>query len=869
MIADSLEFDILCMSCMQNKGSTAVPCPHCDYDERQQKSHPLYLQPRTLLKNQYLIGKPLGQGGFGITYVGLDKWLQKKVAIKEYLPSALATRDFLTSAIVPVKKQEDAFKKGLQLFIHEARHLAKFDHPNIVRVINFFEENQTGYMVMEYLEGDSPEAILTQTGGRLPVTQALAIILPILDALAEVHAQHLYHCDISAQNLRILTTGVPILIDFGAARHVIGEQSRSLTVVLKHGYSPLEQYSGKGKIGPWTDVYACSALLYLMITGNLPPAATDRFGEDALIAPINLPDIDISNTLNNAIMRALGIKSEERFQTVQEFKAALEGKLTVTPPAILQPVPTPLRQVRSRSRKKITTIIVLIVVSTGLFFYFNKNTIQSPLLLEKAQMQWANGKLTVPPGDNASETYRIILKLEPDNATAKTGLLKIAEHFYNLARQAQERGQITDSLEQVKHGLQIMPTHVKLRTLEQELMTSFTAQQQAQTRAQQVQQLLDQAAHYLATAQLESAYTVYQEILTKAPDNQQARAGLQQLAKQYEQLAHRQKDDIVTSLAILGKGLTVFPKHPGLLSLKQELIKEKLTKQHEVEKKLTQQRQIEELLKTAQQQLLALRLTEPTGDNAYETYQQILNLAPNHPEANAGFIKIANEYERLARIKQDNWQKNLALIDKGLKVLPNHAGLLALRQTVTQLPPLPKKASEPPLPVAKVNTPVTSPPSKEISASVLAHHTTNVVPIPKATASTPEVKATDLNKLEEILSDQPVQKELVIAKQQLEAGQVEEAIQTYQNILQKAPNNKEATTGLQRIARHYETLAHQQTQENHWTASLSLINKGLAAAPTDVGLLTLQEEITRRLKNEQPPPKETKSPQNIIFTPSF
>lgn len=869
MIADSPEFDILCMNCMQNKGSTVAPCPHCGCDERQQKSHPLYLQPRTLLKNQYLIGKPLGQGGFGITYVGLDKWLQKKVAIKEYLPSALATRDFLTSFIIPVKKQEDAFNKGLQLFIHEARHLAKFNHPNIVRVINFFEENQTGYMVMEYLEGDSPESILTQTGGRLPVAQALAIILPILDALTEVHAQHLYHCDISAQNLRILTTGVPILIDFGAARHIIGEQSRSLTVVLKHGYSPLEQYSGKGKIGPWTDIYACGALLYLMITGNLPPAATDRFGEDTLIAPINLPNVDISPVLNDAIIRALGIKLEDRFQTVPEFKAALEGKLTVTPPPILLPVPTPPRQVVSRSSKRLTAIMVLVMVSIGLFFYFNKNTVpvtHPPFLLDKAQTQWASGKLTAPPGDNVYETYQIILKVEPDNTLAKTGLLKLAEHFYNLARLAQERGQTTNSLEQVKLGLQVMPTHVKLLTLEQELMTSVTAQQQVQARVQQVQQQLDQAAHYLATAQLEAAYRVYQEVLATAPDNQQARAGLQQLAEKYEQLARTQKDDIVTSLAILEKGLTAFPKQPGLLSLKQELTKKKLTKQHELEENWAQQRQIEELLKIAQQQLLALRLTEPAGDNAYETYQQILNLAPNHQEANAGFINIANEYERLARIKQDNMQKNLVLIDKGLKVLPNHAGLLALRQTFTQPPPLP---------VAKVSTLVSTPPPKEISASVPAHHTTNVVPIPKvrelttSKASIPEVKVIDLSKSKETLADQLVQKGLVIAKQQLEAGQFEEAIQTYQNVLQKAPNNKEATTGLQQIAHHYETLARQQTQENHWTESLSFINKGLTAAPTDVELLTLQGEVTRRLKNEQSPPKETKKPQNIIFTPSF
>ncbi|MBE9562033.1 MAG: serine/threonine protein kinase, partial [Proteobacteria bacterium] len=288
---------------MHNKGHTKR-CPRCGFDEHKYQQHPLYLEPRTILQNQYIIGITLGQGGFGTTYLGLDQRLQKKVAIKEYLPATLATRDVITAKVIPLKKQENTFHKGLQLFIDEARHLAKFDHPNIVRVINFFEANQTGYMVMDYLEGLNPEAIINQVGGNLPVKEALDIILPLLDALAEVHTKHIYHRDISIQNICILKSGIPVLIDFGAARHVVGEQSHTLDLVLKHGYSPIEQYSGRGKIGPWTDIYACGALLYLMITGKLPPAATDRFCEDILVAPIEMK-IDISQSINNTIMRSL------------------------------------------------------------------------------------------------------------------------------------------------------------------------------------------------------------------------------------------------------------------------------------------------------------------------------------------------------------------------------------------------------------------------------------------------------------------------------------------------------------------------------------------------------------------------------------
>jgi serine/threonine protein kinase len=159
---------------------------------------------------------------------------------------------------------------------------------------------------MDYLEGNSVTKLLSQyqqKKGCLPVEQALSIILPILEALEVIHEQQIYHRDISSQNI-ILTEGKPVLIDFGAARHVIGEHSRTLDLVLKHGYSPLEQYSGKGKIGPWTDIYACGALLYQLLTGILPPAATDRFCEDTLQPLLTIKGLTISPTLNQAVMGA-------------------------------------------------------------------------------------------------------------------------------------------------------------------------------------------------------------------------------------------------------------------------------------------------------------------------------------------------------------------------------------------------------------------------------------------------------------------------------------------------------------------------------------------------------------------------------------
>jgi len=784
--------DTWCINCMKIKGDNQYLCPSCGYDERRHQGHPLYLKPRMVLKKQYFVGEVLGQGGFGITYIGLDSWLQKKIAIKEFLPSTLATRDFLTSVVVPVKKQEEAFQDGLKLFINEARNLAKFDHPNIVRVINFFEENQTAYMVMEYLEGDNLMAILNQTGGRLPVPTALAIVLPILDALMEIHANRVYHLDISIQNIILLKTGVPILIDFGAARHIIGEYSHNLELVLKPGYSPLEQYSGKGKIGPWSDIYACGALLYLLITGHLPPGATDRFSKDTLLAPREMTGLDIPHSVNQAIIQALALKWEERFQNVQELKAALQGQWPIYSKVSL---PTPVPKISLELRLSIILTLLLIPSS---FSWFKPPISQIPALFEKIPMQWANSQLTSPPGDNAYETYQHILAIDPQNTQAKLGISKIIQHYEELARLAQAQNHLTESLTMLRQGLQIQPNRPELQELQQTILNSLAEQQKAQLRARQLKELMDKATHYLINLQLEAAYATYQQVMALVPNHPEARAGLQQVAEKYVQLARQKKNHL--ALAIIKQALGLFPTHPELLAL-----------QREITEKLTQQRTIEELLSQAQQQRVTLRLTEPQGDNAYETYQQILKIAPDHLEAQQGIIKIADEYERLASIKPQDPQKSRILVDKGLKLLPNHVGLLALRQELEKPKKLPLEA-------------------------------------PPAVKSPPALVTDNIQSL------------LTTAQQQLAAAQWEKAGQTYQEVLKLEATNAQAQAGLHQIAQHYEQLAR---QPGSLSESLTLVQKGLLIYPTHQGLLVLQKELEHRLQNEQ-----TKS-SNIIFTPSF
>lgn len=856
-MVETLEFNTLCIRCMHNKGHSER-CPVCGYDERAYKEHPLYLRPKTELKNQYIVGMPLGQGGFGITYLGLDKWLQKKVAIKEYLPAALATRDVFTSIILPLTKQEETFRQGLQLFINEARHLAKFDHPNIVRVINFFEENQTGYMVMDYLEGFSLVDILNRAGGRLTIDETLTIVLPILDALIASHAEHIYHRDISLQNVRVLTSGVPILIDFGAARHIVGEQSRTLDLVLKHGYSPLEQYSGRGKIGPWTDIYASGALLYLLITGILPPAATDRFCEDNLKAPVER-GVAISMTVNNAIMRALAIKLENRFQTVQEFKAALRGqqptKLNDTP--LNSPPPTPKKKLNPLPRKRVKVIIagwLLLTIVMSLFFY-NKNEGQLVnTLFEQAQVQWTSEKLLSPTGDNVYDTYQQILKRVPHNAQAQAGILKIAHHYQQLAQKAQQEGQLVESLKMIKNGLQVAPNHADLLTLQQKVIAELARHdQQIQDRAVQIEQLLNQSAQHLALSQLEAAKVAYQKVFTLDPDNKLAHAGLQRVAEEYRQLALAQNNNFYEALSLVEKGLMLFPKHHELQVLKTELQEKQLAQQREQETKQAQQRQIEEWLKIAEVQLTALRLTEPAGNNAYETYQKILKIIPEQAQAQAGLVKIADQYEKLARIERDDLHKNLALINKGLKVLPTHTGLMALAQAIQQKMELAQSQETPPSPLDELALP---PPTKVINVTSPS--------IPQSNQFIAD-KSSKIN-VKQPIPENTVQNLLTIAKQHLEVEQFEAAYQTYQNVLTLDPNNGHAMTGLQQIAQHYEQLARRQNEQGHLSESLSLIEKGLAASPTNSGLLALQIEVNRRL--DEKTATETQPPR-LIFTPSF
>ena len=330
----------MCMGCMKEKGSATL-CPLCGYDESAPIS-PLALPTRTVLNHQFVVGRVLGKpGGFGVTYLGWDMTLETRVAVKEFLPRELAARSNDRVSVIPYSKEEgESFKFGLAQFLQEARTLARFDHANVVRVRAFFEENDTAYLVMDYYEGTSLNRYLEQKGGRIPEKLALDIMMPILDGLREVHEKGFLHRDIKPHNIYLTRKARPILLDFGAARFAMGERSRSLSVLLTPGYAPYEQYHRKGQQGSWTDIYACGATLYRMVTGNTPPEATEREKEDALLPPDRM--VNVSRGFQTAVLQALATEPDDRPQTMHEFQEMLLGKAGPSPVSVPDPEPKPL-----------------------------------------------------------------------------------------------------------------------------------------------------------------------------------------------------------------------------------------------------------------------------------------------------------------------------------------------------------------------------------------------------------------------------------------------------------------------------------------------------------------------------------------------
>lgn len=323
-----------CYNCMQPVEDYSGVCPHCG--QAPFEVNPVHqLKTGTFLKDRYLIGKSLGQGGFGITYIGLDTTLDVRVAVKEYYPNGISNRNHEASDHVTMTSTgADVYERGKLRFLQEAKTLARFyEEPGIVSVHDFFEDNNTAYIVMEYLDGITLKRFV-EARGKIPANKLFRAMRPIMRSLEKVHAQDVIHRDISPDNIMLLRDGTLKLLDFGSAREVGGD--KSLSVMLKPGFAPEEQYRSKGKQGPWTDIYALCATMYYCLTGVKPEESVERMVEDTLRRPSEL-GADITQAQESVILRGMAVHARERYQSMAELLAAMNKPLPPVADSHLSP----------------------------------------------------------------------------------------------------------------------------------------------------------------------------------------------------------------------------------------------------------------------------------------------------------------------------------------------------------------------------------------------------------------------------------------------------------------------------------------------------------------------------------------------------
>lgn len=340
-----------CFGCMQLKEGHPI-CEHCGFDERTQNlDHQLPVG--TVLGGQYTIGKALGQGGFGITYLAWDHIMNQPVAVKEYFPKGFASRTVGNLKVTSYDGQNARdFEFNKKRFLREAESMAKlWDIPQIVKILRLFEENGTAYIVMEYVRGANLRDHIKRLGRPLTMDETLFLLGPVVEGLGLVHKINLVHRDIAPDNIMILPNGSAKLLDFGAARYVENadaekERPSSTQQVLKHGFAPPEQYSSHGALGPWTDVHALCGTIFYCLTGKVPPDALDRGYGGAVISWDHIPGLTPKQ--KSALEKGMALQPRERFSSVGELWKQLKPQAPKTP----KPAPEPTAQPEPETPKK-------------------------------------------------------------------------------------------------------------------------------------------------------------------------------------------------------------------------------------------------------------------------------------------------------------------------------------------------------------------------------------------------------------------------------------------------------------------------------------------------------------------------------------
>ena len=393
-----------CFGCMEQ--ISGYPCPHCGYGPGSETST-YALQPGMILKGRYLVGKVLGQGGFGITYIGIDLQLQRKLAIKEYFPSTYACRKDKTGRVEWYSNAtaQEMRQAGQEMVLKEARKMGKVSHiVEIVHVYDMFQENDTAYICMDFIKGITLMEHL-QARGPLSWEEAKRIFLPAMAAMEEVHQAGLVHRDISPDNIMLRSAGGIRILDMGAAKDLNVNSGKSSMQVAKSGFSPPEQYMQNGSSGSWTDVYAMAATLYFALTGKLPLPAMDRMNPEGDALDWDHPQLlALPKNVQKAMKRAMELRIIDRIQTMEEFSRRLQAEPAPKPvpkpkqkPKIQpksEPKPAPQRKPEQKPPLKsepesedkktlkkrivvLTAVILLVGFGVGMLYAFSSGILKS------------------------------------------------------------------------------------------------------------------------------------------------------------------------------------------------------------------------------------------------------------------------------------------------------------------------------------------------------------------------------------------------------------------------------------------------------------------------------------------------------------
>jgi len=345
-----------CYSCMQALDTSGAICPHCGFDNTKgPAAQPDYTLPcGTVLDGRYLVGKMLGQGGFGISYIAYNLALDFPVCIKEYFPSGGAMRSTSHNCHVlwSGSSSSEQLRDGRESFVREARKAVKLrDLSHVVKVWDVFYENETAYIVMDYIEGETLKSWLLKRGRPIDEQTCLQMLGPVMEDLDQIHKRDIIHRDIKPENLMLTPGGKLILLDLGAAKDLSHGSGQSSYAVASHGFSPLEQYSAKGIIGPWTDVYAMSATFLYCVTGKLLPTPMERIsGDQADFSGLSAP-------VAAALEKGLAIIAGERTQSMDTLLRQLSGEAVPSPAPTPVPTPTPAPTPAPRQKGKTLALI--------------------------------------------------------------------------------------------------------------------------------------------------------------------------------------------------------------------------------------------------------------------------------------------------------------------------------------------------------------------------------------------------------------------------------------------------------------------------------------------------------------------------------